>query len=94
MYQSKQRFSIPRAFDAFVVPGGREFDHYTYGVGNLNSYLDFVLHVLVSKRGLINRGGGRDAVRNGELKDLKRKDCSFVRTWIKSEGYQGFFSVF
>ena len=38
-------------------PWGGEFDHYTYGVGNLNSNLDFVLHVPVSEHGLINYGG-------------------------------------
>ena len=52
---------IPRAFDALVVPGGGEFDHYTYGVGNLSSNLDLVLHVPVSERGLINHGGGLHA---------------------------------
>ena len=53
---------IPRAFDALVVPGGGAFDHYTYGVGNLSSILDFVLRVPVSERGLINHGGGLHVV--------------------------------
>ena len=92
--QSTRRFSIPRAFDAFVVPGGGEFDHYTYGVGNLNCNLDFVLCVPVSDRGLINHGGGQHAVRYGEFKDFKIKDCRFVTTWIKSEGLHRLFSVF
>ena len=63
MCQSNRRFNVPPgkplAFNAFVVPGGGEFDHYTYEVGNLNSNLDFVQRVPVSKRELINHGGGR-----------------------------------
>ena len=94
--QSNRRFNIPRAFDAFVVPWGGEFDHYTYGVGNLNFNLDFVLRVPVNDRALINHGGGQlqHAVRNGDFKDFKRKDCRFVTTWIKSEGLQRLFSLF
>ena len=65
MYQSNQGFNIPRsitqAFDAFVVPGGGKFDHYTYGVRNLNSNLDFMLRVAVSEHGLINHGRSRHA---------------------------------
>ena len=45
---------IPRAFDVFCCPGGREFDelslprggafdHYSYGVGNLIACFDFML---------------------------------------------------
>ncbi len=100
MYQSNRRFNIPpppgipRAFDAFVVPEGGEFEHYTYGVGNLNSNLDSVLRVPVSERGLINHGGGLNKVQNGEFKDFKIKDCRFVTTWIKSERLQRLFPVF
>ena len=31
---------IPRAFNAFPCPGGREFDHHSQGVGNLIAGLD------------------------------------------------------
>ena len=64
MYQSKSKVQHPRASDDFVVPGGGECDPYTYGVGNLNWNLDFVLRVAVIERGLINHG---DTVLNGEL---------------------------
>ena len=40
---------IPRASDAFILP--------TYGVGNLNSVLDFVLSILMIERGFINQLG-------------------------------------
>ena len=45
---------IPRAFDAFSCPGGREFDHHSKGVGNLSSSLNFMLRVALIPRGLIN----------------------------------------
>ena len=68
------RFNIPLgrlwAFDAFVVPGGGGFDHYTYGLGNLSSNVDFVLRVQVSEQGLINHDRGQHAVWNGEFKDF------------------------
>ena len=41
-----------------LSPKGWEFDPYTYGVGNLNSNLDFVLRVPVIEQGLINQDGG------------------------------------
>ena len=31
---------IPREYDAFSCPGGREFDHHSQGVGNLIASLD------------------------------------------------------
>ena len=47
MYQSNRSFNIPsgipRAFDAFSCPGGREFDHHSWGVGNLIASLDVML---------------------------------------------------
>ena len=47
MYQSNRSFNIPpgipRAFDAFSCPGGREFDHHSWGVGNLITSLDVTL---------------------------------------------------
>ena len=46
---------IPRAFDAFSCPGGRE--HYSYGVGNLITSLDIMLRVALITRGLIKHGG-------------------------------------
>ena len=48
---------IPRAFDDFSCPGGREFDHYSKGVGNLITGLDIMLRVALIPRGLINHGG-------------------------------------
>ena len=53
-------------------------------MGNLTSNLNFAC-VPVSERGLINHGGGQNAVWNGEFKDFKRKDCCFVTTWVKSQ---------
>ena len=58
MYQSNRGLNIPpgipRAFDVFCCPVGREFDelslprggafdHYSYGVGNLIASFDFML---------------------------------------------------
>ena len=52
MYQSNRSFNIPphppppgipRAFEAFSCPGGREFDHHSSGVGNLIASLDVML---------------------------------------------------
>ena len=48
-------------------PVGGEFEPYTYGVGNLNFNLDFMLHVLVMECGLINHGGARHAGSYGEF---------------------------
>ena len=49
MHHSYRRFNIPpgipRAFDAFAVPGGREFDPYTYGVGNLKTITSISCYV-------------------------------------------------
>ena len=58
---------IPRAFDVFSCPGGREFDelslsgggafdHYSQGVRNLIATLDFMLRVALIPRGVINHG--------------------------------------
>ena len=76
--------TYPGHLKPFVVLGGKEFDRYTYGVGNLNS--NFRALCPMSERRLINHGGGRHAAQIGEFKDFKRKDCCFVTTWIKSEG--------
>ena len=72
MYQSNRSLNIPppglpRAFDVSSCPGGREFDelslsrggafnHYSQGVGNLITSLDFMLRVVLIPRGVINHG--------------------------------------
>ena len=81
---STSPWGIPQAFDAIDFHGCGEFSSYTYGVGNLNSNLDFVRSVLVVECGLKNHGGGRLAVQNDKFKHLyQRKDCCFVTSWIK-----------
>ena len=44
MYRSNRSLNIPpgipRAFDVFSCPVGREFDHYSLGVGNLIAHID------------------------------------------------------
>ena len=97
MYQSNRRFNIPttpRHLTPLSSLGVGNLITYTNGVGNLNSNLDFMLHVPARERGLTNRGAGQHAVRNGEFKYFKRKNCPFVTTWIKSKGLQRLFSVF
>ena len=61
MYRSNRSLNIlppgiPRAFDFFSCPGGRAFDHYSLGVGNLIASLDFMLRVALIPRGVINHG--------------------------------------
>ena len=36
----------PRAFDPFSCPGGRAFDHHSWGVGNLIASLNVILRVM------------------------------------------------
>ena len=72
MYQSNRSLNIPpppgipRAFDVFSCPRGREldelslpgggaFDHYSYGVGDLIASLDFILRVAL----IPNHGGDK-----------------------------------
>ena len=38
------------------LPGGRAFDHYSLGEGNLIVSLDFMLRVVLIPRGVINHG--------------------------------------
>ena len=75
---------IPRAFDAFSCPGGREFDHHSLGVGNLIASLDVMLRVALIPRGLINHGG-----------DVKGKDSVFVADCqLKTKGLHKLCSLF
>ena len=58
MYQSNRSFNIPpgipRAFDAFSCPGGREFDHQPQGLGNLIISLNVMIRVALIPHGLMN----------------------------------------
>ena len=61
MYQSNRSLNIPppgipRPFDTSSCPGGRAFDHHSYGVGNLIASLEFILRVALILHGLINHG--------------------------------------
>ena len=102
MCQSNRSFNIPpgipRAFDVFSCPGGREFDqlsllgdgafdHYSYGVGNLIASFDLMLRVTRIPRGMINHGGT-------SLDAFKGKDTRFVADWLKSKGLHKLGSVF
>ena len=41
------------------LPGGGAFHHYSYGVGNLITSLDFMLRVALIPRGVINLAGDK-----------------------------------
>ena len=70
MCQSKLQHpppGMPRAYDSFSLPGGREFDelnlpgdgafdHHSYGVGNLIASLNCMLRVVLIPDGLLNHG--------------------------------------
>ena len=83
MYQSNQSFNIlppgiPWAFDAFSCPGGREFDHHSWGVGNLIASLDVMLRDKSWQR----------RQRSQTLMNSKEKICVFVADWLKTKGLQ------
>ena len=102
MYQSNRSLNIPpgipRAFDVFCCPGGREFDefslprggafgHYSSRVGNLIASSDFMLRRADStKRDKSWRRQASDA--------FKAKDTGFVADWLRSKGLYKLCSVF
>ena len=89
MYQSNRTFNIPpgitRAFDAFPCPGGRAFDHYSLGVGNLIASLDIMLRVALISRGLTTwRRRRRQTLMNSKEKIV-------WRIGLKPKAYTSFF---
>ena len=73
---------IRRAFDAFTCPGGREFDHHSFGVGNLIASLDVMLRDKSWRR------------RRRKFDEFKGKDCVFVADWLKTKGLHKLCTIF
>ena len=89
---------IPRTFDAFSCPGGREFDELsplggghlmtTHGVGNLIASLDFMLRVALIPRGLIDKSWRRR--RRQTLMNSEEKITDSWRPCWKPKAYTTF----
>ena len=76
---------IPRAFDAFAVPGRREFDYQSLPGGG-----EFDLRLRFHVKSLACRAIMGVVV----LEYFRGKDCAFVANWLRGKGLNKLCAVF